>query len=413
MPTASIKRKPKSKKLTKPAASRYAKPENKVNNKSHSHVADPQPSSTTDIDVVLAQAVSTVDSKLAESKPSKFTIFWITIASWFKSIITKIKIGRKTNNPQERKLRKEKKNSTERLTNPVELISMSNGMRTASLLTEKEREEILSTDTQPIDVIDESNINTQIINGRAWRDLDLPPTEPINMTELLMDYKFNATANLQTSVPNTIEEIIKTTAERHTTAITHGYKRGKKGESYKTFSALLGATQSNVFISPRMRRQTKWSLIPKIVTDLTLIPFFIFLLSFVGLALTIFPITSLEQIYYGAVRAGFLTAFIMLIWLSIDIPVTIIHNLQIRDFAKSVAEAFNHRYSMNLSPAQAYDLINDFRIPVNVNGERREIRLTSLENGMDARLVFMDTGKEIPVTFEMQKTDEIPFAVIA
>lgn len=77
------------------------------------------------------------------------------------------------------------------------------------------------------------------------------------------------------------------------------------------------------------------------------------------------------------------------------------HNRQLRLQLEQITAQFNQRYRMELDYYDTYELIQSFRIPVNIDEQRSDIRLTTLRCGRDARLVYSGTGKELPFKSEI------------
>lgn len=74
------------------------------------------------------------------------------------------------------------------------------------------------------------------------------------------------------------------------------------------------------------------------------------------------------------------------------------HNRQLHLVLNLIRNQFNRRYGTSFDEQEIYDLVNDFRVPVNVDNSRAEVKLTTLRKGKDARLIDISTGKELSPT---------------
>lgn len=129
------------------------------------------------------------------------------------------------------------------------------------------------------------------------------------------------------------------------------------------------------------------------------------LIWFLGFSIFLFAFipnggVDTQSITAVGVMSGILFGGLTLIGTILIIYRNLEHNRQLNLRFAKIEQQLNSRYNIELTSQEVYDLVNDFRIPVNYQNSRIEIKLTTLRRGRDARLTVLGTNRELPATGE-------------
>lgn len=171
----------------------------------------------------------------------------------------------------------------------------------------------------------------------------------------------------------------------------------QSSEAKETFHSLV-TTNGKVTVPAKLRSKTFKSISQPIFTTIIFGFMAWIFLSVIMFSLRIkiqnFRLNQAISILTESTLWVGITSIIIMI---IGIMAVIEHNRQIKLQTTQIATVFNNRYGMHLNHIDVCDLVNDFRIPINIDNERTDIRLTTLRRGRDARLVYSGTGIELPL----------------